>query len=131
MLGGLAFTAAAALLAAGTGTRDPSALSRSAKVTVATAIAGALCLVSAALMWSFMSADMSRALAKENVDLANRIAQLNRWPSYGLLAGVVGFFTSIGASGWIASRKLGLFTTVLALAGGLALVQMLFWFADF
>ena len=130
VLGGLAFTAAAALLAAGAGTSNPNALGRPAKVTVVTAVASAVCLVIAALMWSLMAADISRAVANSDVSSANGIARLNWIPSLAMIAGVLLFFTSVGASGWIASRKLGYVTSLAALVGGIALLLMLLVFGD-
>ena len=130
VLGGLAFTAAAALLAAGTGTRHPDALGRSARITVATAVSSALCLVIAALTWSLMAADISRAVANGNTSAAMDLVRLNWIPSIALIAGVLLFFASLGASGWIASRKLGLFTSLAALVGGVALLLMILVFGD-
>ncbi|HMB90702.1 MAG TPA: hypothetical protein VKP65_07635 [Rhodothermales bacterium] len=125
VLGGLAFTAAAALLAAGAGTNNPDALGKPAKITVATAVGSAVCLILGALMWSLMAADISRAVANNDVSSASDLARLNWMPSLALIAGVVLFFISIGTSGWIASRKLGLLTSIAALGGGIALLLMI------
>lgn len=130
VLGGLAFTAAAALLAAGVSTSDPEVLGRPARVTVACAVVSAVCLIVAALMWSFMAADLSRALARREDELLRPILRLNWIPSIALLAGALGFFVGIGASGWIASRRLGWLTTAAAALGVLALGLMVTWFAD-
>lgn len=131
VLGGLAFTAAAALLAVGAGTHDSGVLSKPAQITVATAVASAVGLIIAALMWSLMAADISRALAHENIGAANEVARLNWVPSLALIAGVLLFFTSVAASGWIASRKLGYVTSVAGVVGGIALLLMLIVFSDF
>lgn len=56
VLGILAFTAAAALLAAGTGTSNPDALNRPAKITIASAVLSTLILISAAMMFSTAAA---------------------------------------------------------------------------
>lgn len=63
VVGGLAFTAAASLLNAGTATNDPNALSKSAKITIGTAIMSALFLIISTFIWSFQSADLFRAAA--------------------------------------------------------------------
>lgn len=130
VLGGLAFTAAAALLASAAGTENPKALGRPAKVTVATAVTGAVCLVLAALMWSLMAADVLRAVAQADIPAANRAALLNRVPSVLLLGESALFFASVGASGWIASHRLGWLTTAAAVVGGGALLLFLRWFGS-
>jgi hypothetical protein len=56
VLGGLSFTAAAALLAAGTGTNDPDALNRAAKITIASAVLSTLLLITAAVTFSALGA---------------------------------------------------------------------------
>ena len=60
VLGGLAFTAAASWLAAGTGTSNPDALNRPAKITIASAVRSTLTLISAAVM--FFTAAAAAAL---------------------------------------------------------------------
>ena len=130
VLGGLAFTAAAALLAAGTGRADEDVFNRPAKVTIVTAVASAVCLIAAALMWSFMAADLSRLAAKADLAAARALTWWNWLPSLGLLAGAMLFFASMGASGWIASRRLGWLTTVAGVLGILAVLLMIKLFAD-
>ena len=130
VLGGLAFTAAASLLAGGVGTSALDALRRPAKITVGTALASAVSLVGAALMWSLMVADIRRALARGEYETAQHFAALNWIPSIALIVGTGLFFASIAASGWIASRRLGLVSTAMGVLGAIALVWMMSVFAD-
>ena len=130
VLGGLSFTAAAAVVAVGAGTNNPSALKRAAKVTVATAMLSAVFLVFAALMWSLMAADVVREVANEDLKGAKYYARLNWVPSICLLTGTCLFFSSIGVSGWIASKKLGIITVTAAIVGLFGLVSLILVFAD-
>jgi hypothetical protein len=125
VLGGLAFTAAAALLAAGLGSSPPAGLGRAARITIGTAVLSAVCLVLAALMWSFMAADLARAGTRGGATTPVGIESLNWLPSLALLGGALLFFASIGASGWIASRNLGRLSSAAALVGSLALLWMI------
>lgn len=130
VLGGLAFTAAAAIVAVGATSNDSMALNRASKLTIATAMISAIILVFAALMWSLMAADILRAVARDNIDHAKYIATLNWIPSVCFLSGTLLFYTSIGVSGWIASRKLGIITLVAAIIGCLGLILLIIIFAD-
>jgi len=109
VLGGLAFTAAAALLAAGTGTSNPDALNRPAKITTVSAVLSTLTLISAAVMFSTAAA----AAALTDTTDPNAVGGLRSIFKYGylgLVAGAFSFFVSVGASGWIASWRLGAIT---------------------
>lgn len=129
VLGGLAFTAAAALLAEVAGLKDPQVLGMPAKITAGTSIICSICFIISALMWSFMSADMSRAAAFSS-SFPDHIANKNWIPSIMMITGTYLFFTSLGASGWIVNRKLGIITAIAAIIGGIAMVFMIFWFGD-
>lgn len=128
VLGGLSFTAAAALLATGTG--NPRALSRSARITVAFAIASTLFLVFASLVLSVLSAiaairpDVGSALP-DRTRLIINVGYLS------LCVGTTFFFVSVGASGWIASRRLGILTGVGAGGIGIGALIVLAWAAQF
>ncbi|SDK31851.1 hypothetical protein SAMN05421823_102434 [Catalinimonas alkaloidigena] len=130
VLGGLAFTAAAALLATGAGMNAPNALNPPAKITIVTAVVSAVGLIVAALMWSLMAADLSRLAIRPDETAAARITNLNWLPSLAMLLGAVLFFASIGASGWIASRKLGWVTSVAGGLGVVAVVLMILLFSN-
>jgi hypothetical protein len=65
VLGGLAFTAAAALLPAGTGANNPDALNRPAKITIASAVLSTLLLITAAMIFSTLAAGAALADAND------------------------------------------------------------------
>jgi hypothetical protein len=97
VLGGLAFTAAAALLAAGTGTNDPDALSRPAKITIASAVLSTLMLISAAVIFSTLAAAVVVTDAGDPRVLDGFESIV--WYAYmGLLARAFSFFVSVGTS---------------------------------
>jgi hypothetical protein len=129
VLGGLAFAAAAALLNAGARTSDADALDWPAKLTTGTAVASAVLYVIAAMTWSFMTADLFRAAA-DGQSFPPGVALMNFVASLEMIAGSVLLFVSIGASGWIASRRIGIATSMVALGGGIGLVVLIFWFGD-
>lgn len=129
VLGGLAFTAAAALLTAGAGTNDPDALSFPAKTTAGTAVASTVCLLIAAVMWSLMAADLNRAVVEGN-SFPEHVENVNWIPSLALASGSLLLLASIGASGWIASRRLGRITMAVATLGGVAMIVIFVWFAE-
>ncbi len=130
VLGGLAFTAAAAIVAVGATSNNPSALNKASKLTIATAMISSIFLVFAALMWSLMAADLLRTVAKDNFNTAKYIATLNWIPSVCFLSGTLLFYSSIGCSGWIASRKLGIVTVIGAAIGCLGLIFLILIFAN-
>ncbi len=130
VLGGLAFTAAAALLAAGTGTNDPDALNRAAKITIASAVLSTLLLITAAVTFSALGA--GAALADANDPRAIDGLTSIIWYAYvGLFAGAFSFFVSVGTSGWVASWRLGAITTAGAVAAGMVTLRVLDWFSRF
>ena len=124
VLGGLAFAAAAALPNAGARTSDANALDWPAKLTTGTAVASAVLHVVAAMTWSFMTADLFRAAA-DGQSFPPGVALMNFVASLEMIAGSVLLFVSIGASGWIASRRIGIATSVVALGGGIGLVVLI------
>lgn len=128
VLGGLAFTAVAAILNAGASTDDPGALSRSAKITAGTAVSGTVCFVACAVMWAFMAADVNRAAAYDT-PYPQHASNVNWIPSIGFVIGSLLLLASVGASGWIASRKMGRTTSAVAALGGIAMIAIFVWFA--
>ncbi|MCW9709015.1 hypothetical protein [Fodinibius salsisoli] len=129
VVGGLAFTAAASLLNAGTATNDPTALSRSAKITIGTAIMSALFMIISTFIWSFQSADLFRA-AVNNQSFPKSVGWVNFAASISMITGGMLLFVSIGTSGWIGSRNLGIVTSIAAVVGIVALILMVLWFGD-
>ena len=130
VLGGLAFTAAAALLGAGVSANNPIVFGKATKLTVASALGSAVSLVIAALIWSLMAADINRAVARDKLDAVTNIIQFNWIPSWWFILGAILFFLSVGACGWIASRSLGIFSSAAGTIGSVMLIFMLRAFAD-
>ena len=130
VLGGLAFTAAASLLSAGTGTSNPDALNRPAKITIASAVLSTLMLITAAVIFSTVAAAaaLTDATDPNAVDGLRPILQYGYW---GLVAGAFSFFVSVGASGWVASRRLGAITTTGAVLAAVVTLRVLDWFGSF
>ena len=129
VLGGLAFTAAASLLAAGTGTSNPDALNRPAKITIASAVLSTLTLISAAVFFSAVA--VAAAVTDANDPRLISDAPIFLYGYLGLVAGSFSFFVSVGASGWIASWKLGAITTTGAVLAGVATLLVLNWLGKF
>lgn len=129
VLGGLAFTAAVAILAVGAGTADRRALTRPAAITAGTAIASAACLIVSSLAWSLLTVQAVRASAEEH-GLDPSVAALNRPASIAFIGGLVFLFASVGASGWIASRALGMVTSAIALLSGAVALLFVLRFAS-
>ncbi|MGQ8363852.1 hypothetical protein [Glaciecola sp. 1036] len=123
LIGGLAFTAASALLALGAGSKDENVLDNAAKITIALAICSSVILVCAALMWSFMAADIFRSTA--DIGGGETLKDLNKYPSIAMILGSGLFFASLGASGWVASKTLGYITSLSASLGFIALVLLI------
>lgn len=130
VLGGLAFTAAASLLAAGTGTEDPDVLSRPAKITIASAVLSTLLLITAAVTFSGLAAGALVA-DTNNLRTLDGFESIMRIAYGGLAVGAFSFFISVGTSGWIASRTLGAITTTGAVIAGLITLRVLDWLAQF
>ena len=130
VLGGLAFTAAAALLAAGTGTSNPDVLNRPAKITIASAVLSTLMLITAAVIFTTVAAAaaLTDAADPNAVDGLRPIFLYGYW---GLFAGAFSFFVSVGASGWIASWRLGAITTTGAVLACVVTLRVLDWFLTF
>lgn len=117
VIGGLAFAAATSVLANAAGARDRSTLDRSAAITAGAAIASATCLVVASLAWAFLGVHAVRSAAAGGA-LDASVRALNRPASLAFILGIALFFVAVGASGWIGSRALGIFTSVVATLGG-------------
>lgn len=125
VLGGLAFTAAAAVLSAAAA--GQARLDRSASITAGAAVASAASLVVAALTWSLLSVQAARASAT-GATLGADVLSLNRPASLAFVMGLVALFTAVGASGWMGSRALGAFTTAAALLAGAGALAVVFRF---
>lgn len=102
------------------------------KITIASAIVSTLLLVFSALLWSLVSAAASvpstggpDSTPPASFYSAGRFAYLS------LVAGVFSLFVSVGASGWIADRKLGIATTAGVVVVGLGVLLVLDWAAQF
>ena len=129
VLGGLAFTAAAAILSVGAGTTNPRALTRPAAITAGTAVASASCLVVASIAWSLLTVQAVRSSAAGQV-VDPSVVALNRPASLAFIAGLVFLFASVGASGWIGSKGLGRITSTIALLSGVAALLLVLRFAS-
>lgn len=130
VLGGLAFASAAALLAVSASTNDPRALDRPASITTGAALTSAACLIVAALTWTLLTVQMVGAAAASQLLPVQQVAALNRPASLAFIAGVIFFFVSVGASGWIASRLLGIVSSAVAVLAGVAALLILFQFVN-
>ena len=130
VVGGLAFTAAASLLAAGTGTSNPDALNRPAKITIASAVLSTLVLITAAVIFSTTAAAAALTDATD-LGAVDGLRPILQYGYVGLFAGAFSFFVSVGASGWIASWKLGAITTTGAVLAGVVTLRVIDWFSTF
>ena len=132
VLGGLAFTAAAALLGIGAARGDVRGLKRSTSLTVGSAVVSTLFLVFAALCWSMLSAIVAGSDFGEGAGaLPNEFITNSRLAFGSLAIGIAALFFSVGASGWIASRPMGIFTTGVSLSVAFAAFLILDWAAAF
>ncbi len=127
VLGGLAFASAAALLAVGAVTDDPRALGRPASITAGAAVASAACLIVSALTWVLMTVHAAGAAAAGQ-RILEQVVALNRPASLAFITGIILLFVSVGASGWVASRTLGIVTSAVAVLSGLASLLIIFQF---
>jgi hypothetical protein len=119
VIGGLAFAAATSVLASAASSIGPSAVKRSATITAGASVASAACLVVASLAWTFLAVQAVRAAAADGAIDAS-VRALNRPASAAFILGFVLFFVAVGASGWIGSRRLGIFTTAVGALAGVA-----------
>lgn len=120
VLGGLAFTAAAAVLSASVSGSAP--LGRPTSLTAGASTASAASLIVSSLAWSQLAtkAVVFSAIGQP-FDLG--LLWVSRSASLAFVLGLLLLFVAIGTSGWIGSRRLGLFTSAVAvLAGAIALV---------
>ena len=129
VIGGLAFAAATAVLAAAAATTEPRSLKRSAGMTAGAAVASAACLVVASIAWTFLAVQAVRAEAVGGM-LETSVRMLNRPASIAFILGLTLFFVSVGASGWIGSRALGIVTTVVGALTGVATLFIVLRFAS-
>lgn len=120
VLGGLAFTAAAAVLSASVSGSAP--LGKPSSLTAGASTASAASLIVSSLAWSQLATKaVAFSVMRQPFDV--ELLWVSRSASLAFALGLILLFVAIGASGWIGSRKLGLFTsTVAALGGTLALV---------
>jgi hypothetical protein len=77
------------------------------------------------------------ALAAEAATSAERAREFvvgygatHRWLSMAFIVGIHGFLASLGTAGWIRSRRLGLFTSVVAIGSMLAVLRVLMHFVN-
>ena len=122
LIGGFAFAFLGALLAV------PSR-SRVVGWTAGTALATAAGLIVCVVGWTLMAAKVVTAPPAESGAESFRFpASLNLMHSRLSLLFIVGmllFLTSLGLSGWVRSRSLGITSTVVALLAGVALMFVL------
>ncbi|MBZ0101919.1 MAG: hypothetical protein K8I65_07145, partial [Thermoanaerobaculia bacterium] len=67
--------------------------------------------------------------AAQAVTLDESVRALNRPASLAFIFGFGLFFVAVGASGWIGSRALGVFTGIVAALGGLGGLLLILRFA--
>lgn len=89
------------------------------------AIASVFLLISV-VGWAMLSSDIIasgevRAIA----------SPLHFWLSLSFLAGIAFFMISVGVSGWVFSKRLGIISTIVAVLGSVALVLVLAPFVGF
>ena len=127
VLGGLAFTAATALLAVAAGTSRDRALDRPATVTAGAAVASSAGLVVAALVWSMLASEAATD-AGMGRPFDPGLLVVSRTATGAFFVGLALLFVAIGASGWVGSRRLGLFTSAVALVSGATSLTVFFLF---
>jgi hypothetical protein len=76
-------------------------------------------LVVASLAWTFLAVQAVRAATAGGAIDAS-VRALNRPASAAFILGFELFFVAVGASGWIGSRRLGIFTTAVGVMAGVA-----------
>ncbi len=123
VLGGFTVTFLAVVLTLSDGRRRVD-------VAVAVATASAACFLTCALGWSLFAAVYSTAPATGATpeDLGRHFAKikyLHSWLSFAFILGLTLLFVTIGAGGWLRSRRLGWVTSALALAGAAAAFAIL------
>lgn len=100
--------------------------------TCCAAFATALFTVTAlgwALGASALAADAATS-ADRGRDFVLGYGATHRWLSMAFIAGILAFLASLGIAGWIRSRKLGLFTSVVAIGAMLAVLGILSHFVN-
>ncbi|MEO1654619.1 MAG: hypothetical protein AAFU64_13825 [Bacteroidota bacterium] len=114
ILGGFAFTFLATILS----------MSQKAKIidfTFIISVISSILFFISALGWSLMA--MSVKVAQDPVKLA--FADKHRLLSLLFIAGVFSLVSSLGLSGWIRSRRMGIITTFVALLGLITIFYIL------
>lgn len=98
-------------------------------MTVGAAVASAAVLVVPALAWSLLRLEAVRASAG-GVALDAEFLELNTLNADVFAVRLVALFVAIGASGWMGSRALGVFTTAVGAVAGLSAVAVVLKFAS-
>ena len=125
LLGGLAFAAATSLLATAASDTVKTKLDNPAALTTVFAMACAACQIIATIGWTFLY----MYVGTESVDEELR-RFLHRWASLSFISGVFLLFISIGFSGWISSRILGIATSLIGAIAGFMSVYIIFQFVS-
>lgn len=118
VLGGFAFASAGALLAASEERRGTAA-----SVAVGAAILSAACFILSSLSWT-LAAIRATGVSMMGESLPQVILSLHAAMSLVFEIGILALMASLGASGWVRSRRLGWFTTGVAAAASLAAVAV-------
>lgn len=86
-------------------------------------------MVFAALTWTLMTV-VAVGASGQAQPFPDDIGALHKWASNAFVLGVLLFFASVGASGWIGGRKLGWATSAIAAVIGLAAMLVLLRFVN-
>ncbi len=116
VLAGFSITLYATLVA---GSRQDRATDRAA----ACALFAALCL--ALSSFTSVSGVVESLLDRDPADARSGVVGAFLWTSFSFLGGMVFLLASLGASGWIRSRRMGILSTAAVLATFLAIVWFL------
>ena len=122
LLGGLAFAAAMSILSKGA---SGQALSRPASITSAFAMASAAVQIVATIGWTSLVLYVDTDLMTEETR-----RYMGRWSSMAYILGVFLLFVSIGMSGWIASRWLGVITAIIGALSGIFTLSVILRFVS-
>lgn len=122
VLGGFAFASAGALLAA-----SEERAGRAATTAVGAAVLSAACFILSALSWTLSTIRATGAASVEG-ELPRVVLSLHAIMSFVFQLGILALFVSLGASGWVRSRRLGLFTSGAALVAAVSAVVVVYQF---
>ena len=125
LLGGLAFAAATSLLSISASNKDKSSLDKPSSLTTVFAMASAASQIIATIGWTFLCLYVGSESLTEEFR-----SELNRWASLSFIAGVFMLFISIGFSGWISSRILGITTSLISIFAGVFSMYIIFNFVN-